>query len=113
MRTDPNTLEYQELAPGVHGLTEEMLGMLVIHVIIADPPGQGNVSRYLDTLPTDRPIMAVRVLSEKLAGMLSRRGFSPGKVVAEGIGEVEVYFRGVDPRFLVGAPLHSRRERAR
>jgi hypothetical protein len=63
------------LAPGVRGYTVESDGAVYIPVIIADAPGQGDVGRYLNSLPLDRIIRVPTVTSNVLEGMLKRRGF--------------------------------------
>ena len=64
-----------ELAPGVWGYTVENEQGLWVPIINAENPGSGDVSRYLDGLPKDRPVHFPCVISERLAGMLLRRGF--------------------------------------
>ena len=49
---------------------------------------------YLDSLPKDRRVVFPCVVSDRLAGMLTRRGFSPGD---DDAGEIDVYERGSEP----------------
>jgi len=65
------------LAPGVRGYTVWSHGELYVPLVIAEREGSGDVGRYLDTLPLDRVVKFPSVLSERLAGMLLRRGFAP------------------------------------
>lgn len=66
----------QPLAAGVQGVTfSDPDGALVINWIAAEHEGSGDVSRYLDALPTDRTVRVVGVTSDRLAGMLDRRGY--------------------------------------
>jgi len=65
------------IAPGVKGLLLEEYRSLWIAVLMAEHPGSGDVSRYLDALDTHRTIYVPNVISTKLAGMLARRGFVP------------------------------------
>ena len=64
-----------EIGPGVLGYTVEVEGALWIPFLMADRPGHGDVGRYLDDLPRDRAVKVPNVLSDRLAGMLRRRGF--------------------------------------
>lgn len=63
------------LAPGVFGAVTIEGGVVLIKMLGAETEGSGDVGRYLDTLPWDRPVRAVNVISDRLAGMLKRRGF--------------------------------------
>ena len=51
-------------------------GALYVPIIEAERPGSGDVGRYLDSLPRDRRVVIPNVMSERLAGMLERRGFT-------------------------------------
>lgn len=65
-----------EIAPGVRGyVMEDQKGVFWIPLIRASTPGNGDVGRFLDDLPTDRSIVFPTILSPKLQGMLHRRGF--------------------------------------
>lgn len=44
-------------------------------VMAGGPRIPGAVGRWLDTLPRDRKVVVPAVVSRRLAGMLSRRGF--------------------------------------
>lgn len=100
---DPNELRIQApellckaIAPGVWGYTMEEEGALWIPVLVAERPGQGNVGRYLDSLPRDRTIKVPNVLSSRLAGMLARRGFMACEEACQidGVAEcVEIWVR--------------------
>lgn len=65
------------IADGVHGLVRDLPGRLEIGGVRADVEGSGAVGRYLDALPRDRKIVVPYVTSDRLAGMLARRGFVP------------------------------------
>ena len=69
----------QLLAPGVRGHYFDTPEGIYIPVITADHPGSGDVSRFLDALPKDRPVKFPTVISGKLRGMLLRRGFIDGQ----------------------------------
>lgn len=82
------------LAAGVLGYTVEEDDELYIPVIMAVEEGSGDVGRYLDALPKDRTVKVPEVASERLRGMLERRGFNPTPEFAEEFGEtVEVFVR--------------------
>ena len=85
-------MQLDQLAPGVSGYTSEVGEALLVPVIIADKEGNGDVGRYLDTLPRDRWVIFPTVLSARLAGMLERRGFYPGQVDT-GEEMIEAYLR--------------------
>jgi hypothetical protein len=64
-----------ELAPHVWGITRESQGgALVISMILAERQGRGDVGKYLDNL-RGRDVVVEACISERLAGMLVRRGF--------------------------------------
>ncbi|HAM57666.1 MAG TPA: hypothetical protein DCQ64_20525 [Candidatus Rokubacteria bacterium] len=87
-----------EIAPGVHGYTMEVDGVLWVPLIRAASPGAGAVGRYLDALPRDKTVRFPTVLSEILAGMLVRRGFLPAVIWAAELGEwVDVFERKAQP----------------
>lgn len=65
----------EEIAPGVRGYTIENERGLYIPVVWAVNEGNGDVSRFLDTLPRDRRVVFPTVISKRLAEMLLRRGF--------------------------------------
>lgn len=50
-------------------------GAIYIPIIAMFPAGQGKGSAFLDRLPKDRTIKVPGVISERLCGMLERRGF--------------------------------------
>ena len=64
------------VAPGVKAdIHDEGIRGIYIPVIMALVPGSGDVGRYLDALPRDRRIVFPTVISNRLIGMLERRGF--------------------------------------
>lgn len=73
-------MQLDELAPGVMGYTVDKADALYVPMIIATKPGNGDVGRYLDTLPTDRKVIVPNVMNPILMGMLDRRGFVPSEV---------------------------------
>ncbi len=64
--------EYQ-LAPGVFGYAVEVDGSIYVPVITAENPGSGQVGAFLDRLPEN--VRIPNVLSRRLLGMLTRRGW--------------------------------------
>lgn len=70
------------LADGVDGLALRTGGRtLWVPFIVAMPPGQGAVGRFLDGLPRNETIIFPEVINqERLAPMLQRRGFHPAWV---------------------------------
>jgi hypothetical protein len=64
-----------ELAPGVQGYTVDTDHGLYVPLIESTEERQGNVGRYLDSLPTDRRVVVPNVINGLLADMLHRRGF--------------------------------------
>jgi hypothetical protein len=76
LRVDPGVIGVlDELAPGLRGYTVDHEGALYVPFVVADDPGHGALSRYLDSLPTDRAVKFPTVISSKLAGALQRRGY--------------------------------------
>lgn len=71
----PDFWDLDDLAPGVVGKVERGPGLMVLVVVFATQQGRGDVSRYLDSLPTDVTVQVPIVVSPKLRGMLARRGF--------------------------------------
>ena len=66
-----------EIAPGVDGYTVDLGDKgLYVPLLMAKRPGNGDVGRYLDSLPLDRRVVVPGVISGILEGMLERRGFS-------------------------------------
>lgn len=63
------------LAPGVFGCVETEGDTIVVMWVRAEVEGSGAVGRWLDSLPTDRKIKMIGVVSERLRGMLERRGY--------------------------------------
>lgn len=68
--------EFPEISHGVFGDIVERQGYIFINVIWSAVENQGNVGRYLDSLPKDKEIVVPVVMSAKFAGMLQRRGFT-------------------------------------
>ena len=65
-----------DLAPGVRGYAIKHRQVVYIPIIEAVNPGNGDVGRFLDTLPGEyRRAKIPNVLSAVLQGMLRRRGF--------------------------------------
>lgn len=64
-----------EIAPGVHGVAFDMTDGIYIPLLRAAKEGNGDVSRFLDSLPTMRRIVFPNVTNGKLRLMLQRRGF--------------------------------------
>jgi hypothetical protein len=64
-----------ELAPGVRGVVFDTEKGIYVPLILAEEPGSGAVSAWLDTLPADRRVVFPNVLNGKLRTMLQRRGF--------------------------------------
>jgi len=76
LRIDPAFGSILEpLAPGVYGYTMEHDGALYLPMIWSAEEGKGHVGRFLDSLPRDRTVRVPNVISDRLAGMLERRGF--------------------------------------
>lgn len=65
----------EKLASGVFGYGVDTERGLYIPVVTAEKEGNGDVGRFLDSLPTDRRVVFPTVISSRLAGMLERRGF--------------------------------------
>lgn len=64
------------LGPGVSGYSVDTEAGLYIPVVQASNPGNGDVGRWLDSLPKDRRIVFASVFSTRLVGMLERRGWT-------------------------------------
>lgn len=82
---EPSPLNYfrpsTQLAVGVRGFTFLRYGYIVIPYIVAERPGNGDVGRFLDRLSCR--CMFIEVKSERLQGMLVRRGWK--KAMFDGI----------------------------
>lgn len=64
------------LAPGVRGIVREEPHQVVVGFLLATNPGNGDVGRYLDQLQRRaKAVVVVECMSERLQGMLQRRGF--------------------------------------
>lgn len=82
------------VAPGVRAVVFDTPTGIYIPVITAERPGNGEVARYLDALPTDRRIVFPTVISAQLRAMLERRGFRPNVEWAPEFQEhVDIYER--------------------
>ncbi len=84
------------LAPGVLGHAEEDEKEIWIGFILAEREGNGDVGRYLDSLPRSKHIAVPNVISARLAGMLLRRGFRPERrevPVGDETEVIEMYVR--------------------
>ena len=79
------------LAPGVLGYAVEADGMIYIPVIVAEREGSGDVGRFLDSLSPRCAIPCV--ISERLLGMLDRRGWVPSQEFDENVGEEVLVYR--------------------
>jgi hypothetical protein len=64
-----------EVAPGVDAWIVEEPGQVQILAIRAQRQGSGAVGRWLDSLPRTQVVVIPNVTSDRLAGMLERRGF--------------------------------------
>ncbi len=88
---DECPMEGEQLAPGVRGYAVEKEDGLYIPVIIAEKQGNGDVGRFLDSLPRHKPIKIPSVVSSRLRGMLARRGFIRGFEEDAEFGTVEIW----------------------
>jgi hypothetical protein len=74
---------FYPLAPGVRGWAVERDGEIFIEQLKAEVEGNGDVGRFLDSLPENCVIW--NVVSDRLEGMLRRRGWRPqvprGKII--------------------------------
>lgn len=78
-RYAPGTItDLRRLAPGVLGRMDD-LGPdgLRVYLLVAERPGNGDVSRFLDSLPADRRVVFGPTLSTQMAGAYARRGYVP------------------------------------
>ena len=64
------------IAPGVEGIEHDFGTIFELASIRAVAEGSGAVGAYLDRLPRDRTVIVPFVVSDRLAGMLERRGFT-------------------------------------
>lgn len=64
-----------EISNGVFGDIVERGDYIFINIVWSAVEGQGNVGRWLNSLPTNKKIVVPAVVSAKFAGMLRRRGF--------------------------------------
>lgn len=80
--------DYPRVAPGVRGEVVERQVPVVgrdlkgldrytfVNIVVAEREGNGDVGRWLDSLPRDHVVIVTSVISERLKGMLERRGFT-------------------------------------
>lgn len=92
------------IGPGVHGHMVEQGNVTYIPMIVAHTPGSGEVGRWLSSLAQERTWKIPCVISQRLRGMLTRRGWEtiiekvtsahvpPGEPVILG-DNVEVFVR--------------------
>lgn len=78
----------EEIGPDVMGYTVDLAERgLYVPLVEATNPGNGDVGRFIDSLPTDRRIVFPNVISAKLEGMLRRRGYHDDKEYSEDFAE--------------------------
>ncbi len=78
-----------ELGPGVFGYAMEHDGAIYIPVMRATDPGSGQVGAFLDRLPPE--VRIPNVLSSRLRGMLTRRGWRSIAEIDESGESVSVF----------------------
>lgn len=107
--TDPSLDGIErELAPGVLGYTFAEPDTTYVPLVIAKNPGNGDVSRWLDSLPRDRSYCFPNVINATLDGMLRRRGFTDFRLWAEQYGEwIHVLARPAAATVADGAQRHG------
>lgn len=66
---------FVSIADGVEGMVRDSGHTIEIGGIRAVREGSGAVGRFLDALPPNRRVVVPYVTSDRLAGMLERRGF--------------------------------------
>lgn len=77
LRIDPSFFPFMtEIGPGVLGYTVEHDNEIYVPLVAAASQGAGDVGRYFDSLPADKTIIVPNVMSARLAGILTRRGFT-------------------------------------
>lgn len=86
-----------EYADGVHAVTAEQDGSLVILTAFQDTVGMHGrraLIRYARSLPTDRRVMAVKPLNDAIRKILTRNGFHRSMEYIDAHGEtLETYVR--------------------
>lgn len=82
-----------EVAPGVHAAVRALPDHMEVVAIRAAVEGDGRVGRWLDRLPTEHEVWVPLVTSERLAGMLRRRGFHLSTRILLDQGRQPVYVR--------------------
>ena len=65
------------IAQGVLGILfrDPHDGALIVNYVWAEREGAGDVGRWLDALPAELTVRVIAVTSDRLAGMLARRGY--------------------------------------
>jgi len=84
------------VAPGVRAWIKDdgPPGEMLLLGVLAEVEGSGDVGRWLDALPRDRKVAVPNVTSERLAGMLERRGFRKRRRYDEHLDDwLEVWVR--------------------
>ena len=82
-----------ELAPGLKVYTVEVGNDIYVPVLMADQPGQGALTGYLDKLEASgKTVKIPTVLSDRLALYLTRRGYKPVWEDSE-LGPTEVFVK--------------------
>lgn len=70
-----HSLHEATIDPHVRGVVVIAQHGIYIPLIRATRPGRGDVGRFLDKLPRDMRVVFPAVISDRLVGMLARRGF--------------------------------------
>lgn len=82
-----------EVAPGVHAALLAYPDHLEVVAVRAAVEGDGRVGQWLDRLPRDHEVWVPLVTSERLAGMLRRRGFHLSTRIVGNQGRQPAYVR--------------------
>lgn len=80
------------LAPGVRGTAFDTPNGIYIPLVHAEKRGNGDVGRFLDSLPRDRRVCFPTVISSRLVGMLKRRGFTLS-IEKDDLGQVVMMYQ--------------------
>lgn len=94
LRVERPDLLLDVIAPGVYGKRFDTPRGTYYPLVYAARRGAGDVGRFLDALPRDRRVAFPTVASDRLRGMLERRGFRPETERDDDLGDVEVWARG-------------------
>lgn len=86
------------VAPGVLAFVNDLrdLNITVIPAVIAMHEGNGDVGRWIDGLPRHRAIAFIEVGSDRLRGMLTRRGYIDAKMQVQDVGPADCMIRWPD-----------------